>query len=421
MKLTERTINTLTCAPGKKDRLVSDDEQQGLYIRVTGSGGKTYLAQYTIGGKKSRVPLGSCSAISLRAARTACATIMGARAFGFDTGVVLKQTAAAARAKAARERLTVGALIGDWQALHLASKRPRYAAEAVRALRYALDQHWNSPAEDLDHRTIVKMLDGIQRADRHAMASRTAAYGKACFQWALRRGMIASNPFATLPPIGTRPKRERVLTDSELARVWRAAEAMRGSFGRIVQLLILTGQRREEVGGMAWDELSEDLSAWTIAEHRTKNGRPHLVPLAEPARSIVRACLHVDELVMPGDRPGSPFSGWSKAKMRLDAASGVTNWRLHDLRRSMATGFQKLGVRLETTEAVLNHVGSRAGIVGIYQRHDFAAEKRAALDLWAQHVIRTVDADCRETEVGKTRRKPLRNSRTEVTDRVRGP
>src|SRR5438874_3401872 len=119
MKLTERTINTLTCAPGKKDRLVSDDEQQGLYIRVTGSGGKIYLAQYTIGGKKSRVPLGSCSAISLRAARTACATIMGARAIGVDTAVVRKETAAAARAKAARERLTVGALIGDWQALHL--------------------------------------------------------------------------------------------------------------------------------------------------------------------------------------------------------------------------------------------------------------------------------------------------------------
>ena len=162
---------------------------------------------------------------------------------------------------------------------------------------------------------------------------------------------------------------------------------MAAPFGPIVRLLILTGQRREEVAGMTWEELSDDLTTWTIAADRAKNGAPHHVPLAEPAREILRAMPHIDELVIPGDRPPAPFSGWSKAKARLDARSGVTDWVLHDLRRTMATGLQRLGVRLEVTEAVLNHIsGSRAEVVGIYQRHDWANEKRAALDAWAAHV-----------------------------------
>jgi integrase len=102
----------------------------------------------------------------------------------------------------------------------------------------------------------------------------------------------------------------------------------------------------------------------------------------------LRGLPRAGDLVIPGDRPPSPFSGWSKAKGRLDAASDVRDWVLHDLRRTMATGLQRLGVRLEVVEAVLNHrSGSQAGIVGIYQRHDWAAEKRAALDSWAHHIL----------------------------------
>src|SRR5207248_2399743 len=155
-------------------------------------------------------------------------------------------------------------------------------------------------------------------------------------------------------------------------------------FGAIVRLLILTGQRREEVGGMTWTELNGDFSTWTIAASRTKNGTPHVVPLADRTREVLRTLPRTGALVMPGDRPPAPFSGWSKAKARLVAESGIADWVLHDLRRTMATGLQRLGVRLEVTEAVLNHIsGSRAGIVGIYQRHDWASEKRAALDAWA--------------------------------------
>ena len=151
---------------------------------------------------------------------------------------------------------------------------------------------------------------------------------------------------------------------------------------------------------MTWAELSEDLATWTIPATRTKNGIPHLVPLSQPASKLLHALpsngpgdvqgAHQRAkltLVFPGER-GTPFSGWSKAKSALDFASGVSGWWLHDLRRTLATGLQRLDVRLEVTEAVLNHLsGSRAGVVGIYQRHDWAEEKRAALDAWSAHLL----------------------------------
>ena len=144
----------------------------------------------------------------------------------------------------------------------------------------------------------------------------------------------------------------------------------------------------------------DDLATWTIPGTRTKNGVPHLVPLSQPARELLRALASDTPedvqgaprraklaLVLPPQR-GTLFSGWSKAKSALDTASSVSGWWLHDLRRTLATGLQRLGVRLEVTEAVLNHLsGSRAGIVGIYQRHDWADEKRSALDAWSAHLF----------------------------------
>jgi integrase len=320
--------------------------------------------------------------------------------------------AARAMSKAGARSSGLGLPDGAGDGLHLIHRRPRYAAEAVRALRHGFAKHLDLPAEDLDRAAVVHALDSLSR--RHedkgrkkevssrgtAIAGRTAAYGRACFSWALKRGSVRSNPFAELPLPTTINKRERVLNEQEATAIWRAAGEATHPFGAIVRLLMLTGQRREEVAGMTWAELSEDLATWAIPAIRTKNGVPHLVPLSEPARKLLHA-LPSDgpgdvqgahrraklALVFPGER-GTPFSGWSKAKSALDTASGVSGWWLHDLRRTLATGLQRLGVRLEVTEAVLNHLsGSRAGVVGIYQRHDWIEEKRSALDAWSAHLL----------------------------------
>jgi integrase len=389
MKLTLNRIDSLKCPEGKRDVLVFDDEQRGLGVRITASGGKTYLAQYNWYGQKRRIPLGSCSAVSLAKARDAARCIMGDVAKGIDP--------ASERTKAkVHEALTLSALLTDWQALHLASKRPSYATEALRALRSAFARYLDLPAADLSRVTVVKTLDAMSRKGSAAMAARTAAYGKAAYSWGVKRGTLSENPFANLPVAPTL-KRECVHTDDELAAIWRATDGP-GPFNGIVRMAILTGQRRDEVAGMTWAELSDN--AWTIPASRTKNGATHIVPLSAPTQDLLRSLPQFGELVFPGLR--GPFNGWSRAKSALDAKSGVTNWRLHDLRRTCATGLQRLGVRLEVTEQILNHVsGSRAGIVGIYQRHDFANEKRAALEAWGEHIEAIVEGRTPESNVLK--------------------
>ena len=393
MKLTQRRIEELECPAGKKDALVFDDEQKGLAVRVTVSGGKSYLAQYTLAGSKRRVALGSCSGISLAAARDAVRTILGDVAKGRDPAADRKAAALDARRKAAHEALTLDALLDQWSALRLADKRQSYAAEAVRALRHAFDRSLALPAADLDRAAVVRVLDGLTKDGKPAMATRTAAYGRACFQWAIRRSALETNPFTNLPltPVA---KRERVLTDEELRSIWLAT-AGPGPYNAIVRMLMVTGQRREEVAGMTWDEIAPDVSAWTIAASRAKNGAAHIVPLSAQAHAVLRAAprresVDEPELVFPGLR--GQFNGYSKAKEALDEKCSVKDWRLHDLRRTMATGLQWLGVRLEVTEAVLNHVaGSRAGIIGVYQRHTWAVEKRSALNAWGAHVAAIVE------------------------------
>jgi integrase len=327
-----------------------------------------------------------------------------------------------------RDRLTLRALIDDWHRLHLANKRSRYAKEAVRALHYAFADALDDAAEDLDRAAVVRTLDTLTRrrarknadgSDKrkgNAMTGRTAAYGRAAFAWAVKRGAVSVNPFAYLPVGKSITRRDRVLSDDEIGEIWRAAGEAGSPYGTMIRLLVLTGQRRGEVAGMTWGELSADLATWTIPRERTKNGVVHVVSVSELARDLIRATLPKDAdaehimrerrtsnaLVLPG-AVGTVFSGWSKSKTALDKAiiearaktaakAGTTAapalpWSIHDLRRTVATGLQRLGVRLEVTEAVLNHIsGSRGGIAGVYQRHDWAAEKRAALDAWAAHV-----------------------------------
>jgi integrase len=434
MKLTERKIDKLAAESGRKDRLVFDDAQRGLAVRVTASGGRTYLCQYTLHGHKWRVPLGACSAVALSKAREAAAAVMGDVAKGRNPAAERKDAAAAERARRTRNRLTLRVLIDDWNRRHLAGKRPSYAAEAVRALHYGFVDHLDDAAEDLDRAAVVRALDALARrrkrkegdgADKPkgaAMTGRTAAYGRAAFAWAMKRGTVRVNPFADLPVAKSITKRERVLSDQEIAEIWRATSEADSPYGAIVRLLLQTAQRRGEVAGMTWGEISDDLATWEMPGERTKNGAAHMVPLSAPAHDMLKALLPADAneakrvlnhrraagaLALPG-AVGTPFAGWSKAKHALDkaimdartkaaAAAGTSPaplapWSVHDLRRTVATGLQRLGIRLEVTEAILNHVsGTRGGIAGVYQRHDWVAEKRAALDAWAAHIVSIVE------------------------------
>jgi integrase len=286
----------------------------------------------------------------------------------------------------------------------------------------------------LTRRRKGKDTNGADRPKGAAMAGRTAAYGRAAFAWAMKRGAVRVNPFADLPVAKSVGKRERVLTDAEIAEAWHAAGEAGSPYSTIVRLLILTGQRRGEVAGLCGNELSEDLATWTIPSPRTKNGSVHVVPLSSAARNLLKGLLPKEAtearralndwratgaLVLPG-AAGTPFSGWSKAtralhnaiiaaRVKAAAETGtkappLVPWTLHDLRRTAATGLQRLGVRLEVTESVLNHIsGSRGGIRGVYQQHDWATEKRAALDAWAAHVLGAAEGHAKSPKVVRLR------------------
>ena len=177
-------------------------------------------------------------------------------------------------------------------------------------------------------------------------------------------------------------RRDRVLSDIELAKVWHAADD--GPFGRAIRLLILTGARREEIGQLKWSELAGDTI--NLPAERTKNGEPRIIPLSAPALALLNGIPRIGTFAFSADGT-RPINGWSRAKRRLDAATGINrSWVVHDLRRTTATGMQRLGVPLQVVEAVLGHVGTRSGIAGVYQVHDFADEKRSALEQWGAHV-----------------------------------
>jgi integrase len=191
-----------------------------------------------------------------------------------------------------------------------------------------------------------------------------------------------------LPKPGSENSRDRVLTDKELVQVWRACDDV---YGQATKLLILTGARREEIGRLRWDEIVD--GHIELRGARTKTGEPRIIPLSAPARAVLDQ-IHT-HLIKPrgefvfGKRP---LADWARAKKRLDANVEIPAWVIHDLRRTAATGLQKLGTSLQVVESILGHTaGSRAGVIGIYQRHDYAAEKASALEAWGAHVKNIVD------------------------------
>ena len=390
--------------PGRNDALVFDDEQRGLGVRITSGGGKSYVAQYTFAGSKRRVPLGSCSAISLAAAREAVRTILGDAARGVDTAAERK-----AKLKAAADAVTLAGLIDRWDKLHLSAKRANYSTASTSALRRAFARH-------LDQARRLPRPRGSRSCPRRAFRGRQDRDGwrtRPLWQRALWLGHSTRDAYRrSVRARARRPdcRRERVVSDDEILAIWAATEGP-GAFNGIVRMLMLTGQRREEVAGMKWDEIAPDLSVWTIPASWAKNGVAHVVPLSAQAQTVLRAAPRINRGANENSpRPRLPrrtgvFSGWSKSKARLDGRSGVNGWTLHDLRRTTATGLQKLGVRLEVTESVLNHVsGSRAGIVGVYQRHEWSEEKRAALNAWGEHMAAIVEGRTAAGNVTRLRR-----------------
>ena len=244
---------------------------------------------------------------------------------------------------------------------------------------------------EIERRDVLDVIDAVVDRGSPIAACRVHAHLHRLFRWSVGRGIINTNPMAEMPKPAVAVKRDRVLADDELVAVWRAAELVGGPFGHALQLLILTGARREEIGGLRWSEISD--GGISLSGERTKNGEAHSIPLSTPALNIFANVKRIDGCDFVFTFNGKkPIVGWPAVKSRLDQITGIASWRIHDLRRTTATGLQKLKTPLQVTEAVLGHTsGSKAGIVGVYQRYDYADEKRAALEAWGAHVMALVE------------------------------
>jgi integrase len=313
-----------------------------------------------------------------------------------------KAEAEQARAEAA---LTLDTLITEWATIHLAQRRPRYAAEAQRAMRHALAPLLKRPAAHIARADAVNALDKLARAGKAAMAGRTLAYARACYRWAEKRGKVPTNPFQGLPISAGVADRERVLSDREVSEVWAASDKLGEPFGPFIKLLLLTLQRREEVAGMRWSELSADLTAWTIPGDRMKNGKAHVVHLAEGARTVLKGIERVEDRDLIFSTTGTtPVSGFSKAKALLDKKivearaeaakkqdaepEPLKPWWFHDFRRTGVSKLAEIGFDSIVVDKLLAHKPAKLqGVASVYQRFDFAPERARALDAWAAHVV----------------------------------
>ncbi|MBV8107839.1 MAG: tyrosine-type recombinase/integrase, partial [Hyphomicrobiales bacterium] len=350
MKFTLHRIESLTCPAGKKDRLIFADAPRGFAVRVGAAAkadsleNKTFIVQYNRNGAKRRVALGGCASVALVDAIKAAKAVLGEAAQGRDPARERREKALQTKRQEAHDAYTLAALVDDWEKLHHARRRPSYARRAPSAVRRVFRDYLDLPAGDMTRALAVRALDALVRRGSPVMAARAGSYAGSCFEWAIARGVLTMNPFVRLPK-APEAKRARVLSDAEIAAVWRAAETM-PTYGAIVRLLLLTGARRDEVAGLPWGELNADLSLWSLPETRAKNHVACVWPLARQARAILAAELRRNDNphVFPGDRGGS-FRSFVRRKAALDQASGVIDWTLHDLRRTCATGLQKLGVR----------------------------------------------------------------------------
>ena len=405
--LTDLQIEKLAIPATRRE--VPDGKIGGLYLVIQPSGQKSWALRYRVGGAPKKFTIGPYPAVSLAAARKKAQKAMAEVVDGVDPSAQKKaarEAQKAANSTADRVENVVDAFVKK----HLGVKaKPSWAKEAERLLRVEIvPKLGKKRLGELTDKDVTNLLEGIaERAP--TTANRTFAVFRKMCNWAMSsKGgkLINSSPCAGVEAPSEEHSRECTLDDNEVRLAWRAFEAIGEPFGAIGKLLLLTGARRAEVAGMKWSEIDLSTGVWSLPKSRTKNKRDHQIPLSDAAKRIMEGLPRI------GDKKGgyvftttgeTSVSGFSRAKSIVDRlildtlkqeaeARGAdpeevdapAHWTLHDLRRTVATNFQRLGVKLEVTEAVLNHVsGSRAGIVGVYQRHEYAAEKRAALDAWA--------------------------------------
>lgn len=394
-------------APGRQadhfDALMS-----GLALRITSSGARSWSLHYRVrgSGKLRRWTFGRYGATS---APPEVFTLADARKVAREAKEIAQAGQDPRPILRARWGIAV-AQVGDAGAVETVAgtflqvtegfitkyverkQRPRTQLETRRPLdKYIIPAWGDRPIDSITRRDVITMIEAIEDAAGAHTAVRALAVLGRLFRWALDRDYIDASPCVRIERPINEVRRETVVADSDLAALWHTFDGLGYPFGPMFKILLVTGQRRSEIAGMRWSELDLEGKSLNLPGERTKNGRPHVVPLSPLALAILR------ELPRLTDRDGResdlvfttngarPVSGFSRIKAKVEKRSGVTGWRLHDFRRTCATGMRRLKVTKDVVGAILNHAPQ--GITStVYDQYDLLDEKGAALRKWARHL-----------------------------------
>ena len=383
-KLTKSHIDDLE--PQAADKIYWDADIKGFGLKVTPKGRKVFLVQHRpkghTGAAKKYV-IGKYGEWTLQSARDRAREVMMESSKGIDTGT----TERAMRHKQSTDR--VSDLVEQFLEKHASQNKS--AAEVGRMLRReVVPKIGNRSVHNITKHDVNLIIEEIAKRGSPIMANRVLANVRKFFNWCVARAVIDVSPAQGIPAITRERSRDRVLTKDETRSVLMAARQIGFPFGTIVELLFLTAQRLNEVAEMRWSELDLESSLWTLPAARAKNGKAHDVHLSKWAVTLLRS---IPRIALPdGSETDFVFtttgttavSGFSKAKSQIDKLSQVTNWRLHDIRRTVVTEMSKMGVPVHVADAILNHKsGTISGVTAVYQRNEFTNERKQAMTDWA--------------------------------------
>jgi integrase len=374
IRLTKSAIDALPIP--QSDVVYWDSGCPGFGVKVTPKGRKVFIVLYRTGGAGSKLrkyTIGSYGRVTLHQARVAAQRVFAARLEGRDPAAEKRE----AKRRVMADR--VEDLLETFISQRLSQNRS--GGEIARLLRREVGRAWSGKSiHDISKRDVVEVISTIEQRGAPIAANKTLKSMKTFLRWCVGRAVLDQSPAEGVPLPAKEVARDRVLGDEELAQIILAARKIGSPYGGIVEFLALTGQRREEVAGLASEELDLERRIWTIPKSRTKNAKAHVVHLSDQSLAVLKRADQKGPLVF--SRLGTkPFQEFSRAKSLLDKVSGVTGWRLHDLRRSCVSGMARLGVAPHVADKILNHQsGTISGVAAVYQRHEFLLERQAALD-----------------------------------------
>jgi integrase len=387
MKLDAKAVARLKLPDGKNEEIYWDEDLPGFGLRLRASGARTWIAQYRAHGRTPKMKIGSVEKLTEKDARAAARKILAQVELGGDPQGDRKE-------KRLRATGTLRAVIEDYLADRAGDLRPA----SLRVARLYLTGSYFRPLHaatlaNLTYADITAQLQAIKRGHSENTAGQARLHLSSLLGWAITEGRLGSNPMISArkrkrkPQPGDPEPGKRVLADSELIAIWGAC--LDDSYGRIIKLLLLTGARRGEVGGLRWSELNFDTGVWKLPAARAKNGRAHEITLPAAALQILEEVPRRSGQDLVFTARGNGFGNWAANKKRLDSRLGqaAAPWTVHDLRRTAATGMIDLGIEPHHVEAVLNHYsGHRSGVAGVYNQSTYAPQIKRALAIWADHV-----------------------------------